>query len=379
MREIDAVESKLDILGPIVSNETLECFGGCRLCWATSKMGQRFPENWFLKEYEHHYLLPGLGCLEVGYTLFVSKRHRGSAATQSARSLEEIARDLEMLWKDLRKVSPHWLLFEQGRFQGSKVRGGCIDHFHLHLIPTEQRLVGDIARANATNVMLIRRISELQDIRSDETGAYVLLMSGEADGTVLLAKEMPSQVVRRAFMRAKGNETACNWREHPNIEDCFHTAQRFKQAGVTPRCIYFAHAIENIAARSVEAEVEHMRTAVGSLSSKFLVVSMAGVAENCVGWQLGEGIPVHYFIQITEARCLSWCDVVIADVSREGWQYVGSMMEIALAHSRRIPVIAVVGSSSIGQRQWLKATTFAMVGTIDDAVRMLDSVPGKLT
>jgi nucleoside 2-deoxyribosyltransferase len=72
-----------------------------------------------------------------------------------------------------------------------------------------------------------------------------------------------------------------------------------------------------------------------------------------------------------ELGVLKTCDVVVADVSIPEWVYCGTLMELVYARLLDIPTVVVVGESSIGNRQWLRAHASWIVGTIDEAAEVV--------
>ena len=73
-----------------------------------------------------------------------------------------------------------------------------------------------------------------------------------------------------------------------------------------------------------------------------------------------------------ETNFLQYADIFIADLSRVEWQYVGCLMEIVYAHNLGIPVIAVVGNSSIKNRRWLKKHVSYFAPSVEDAATYIN-------
>jgi hypothetical protein len=75
-----------------------------------------------------------------------------------------------------------------------------------------------------------------------------------------------------------------------------------------------------------------------------------------------------------EKRYMESCDLLLADLSIIGHQYVGALMEIAHAHNIGTPVIAFVGNYPIGSRLWLKAHCNYIVNDIVEATSLIDGL-----
>lgn len=146
-----------------------------------------------------------------------------------------------------------------------------------------------------------------------------------------------------------------------------NTISIFKEKKLYPRMIYYAHAIEK---RDKNEVNENIKRATSLLSKNQLHASIFSMFK-----LLGSEFYENYIDELdfdrllveTEIRFLKACDFILADLSIEGWQYVGSLMEIAYANIIGIPVISVVGDAGIQSRRWLKAHVHKIVKTYEEA------------
>ncbi|SEM09631.1 hypothetical protein SAMN05444354_111144 [Stigmatella aurantiaca] len=321
---------------------------------------------------DEHVVVPALGSIIEGYVMLVSKRHRSSVATLNAQNAANVQKDIDSVLARLEKQpgSDGWVVFEHGTTLDCGLKACCVDHLHLHLLPVNM----DLASALATQLSCeARRIEALQDLRQvREAGAdnYIYVRNPDGKHYVLTPPAYSSQFVRQVLAERTGKAERWNWQHHPMEDDSIKTVRMFRNAGITPRAIYYAHAIEQLPTAEVKDIVQKARTLMGHHCPQATLFSMyEHLEETLHELDLPEERLNAYLVE-TERKFIEASDLLIVDLSRPNWQYVGSLMEVVYAAEAGIPVVAIVGDSPIQSRRWLKAHVTRFAKTAEEAFSM---------
>ena len=175
------------------------------------------PENVILFESDSFYLKPALGHFVEGYCLVISKEHLRTMAelgvdesTELEQVLREVAFRLTTVYED------GLCSFEHGAVCPANRAGACIDHAHLHVLPTNcdvtQRLVG----------VQSDRIADLRELREfgNRTQSYIYYEPHPGVRLVYTCDErVPSQFMRRLICEQLGTGRHWDWRASPYSDD----------------------------------------------------------------------------------------------------------------------------------------------------------------
>lgn len=363
------------ILSKAVMNEILDHYDDCRLCWAVSGLGQRFPSNYILYENSDYILIPALGSFLPGYVLLVSRKHLGCLSSLSNDALITVERDLDEIDRFLRRYSTSWCVFEHGKTASDYPAGNTIDHLHLHFVPFKYDIVRDVSERLNVQPKPIKSITDLPVLCDSQKSNYVFLRDSHRNKYVVLAKTYPSQFVRQLIAIQVSQGDLWNWKESPLEDVCLTTIGGFKKAGLIRPTIYLAHSIEGRKPHEVERDILTVRRFISSLPYEVKLISMFELLEKRF-FEKGYFREVDFNRMLVECekRYMESCDLLLADLSIIGHQYVGALMEIAHAHNIGIPIIAFVGNSSIGSRLWLKAHCNYIVNDIVEATSLIDGL-----
>jgi diadenosine tetraphosphate (Ap4A) HIT family hydrolase len=366
------------ILSDSVKNEIQDHYNGCRLCWAISHGGNRFPVNRVVYETESAVLIPGLGACAAGYMMLVSKEHIGSMAGLPFDKLERMERELAEIISFLKGHASSWLVFEHGVTRADASGGATIDHLHLHLIPLEFDLLSRAAKTLNQTPVEVSSLRGLRDAAMANRANYVFIRDANGSSHAIFTNDCPSQFLRRIIADHVDKGHAWNWKERPMEENSLHTLRDLKMSGLVSPDIYFVHSIEGRKRETVQADVDKYRDLLREHEVKATLCSMFEIFEQrffSEGYFRGENFPK--LLVETEKRIIRSCEIVLADLSIPGHQYVGAIMEIMYAYDLGIPVVAVAGAGPIGTRLWLKAHCDRIVGTPEEAVQCLEPLIDK--
>ena len=190
------------------------CDNSCAFC---SKFGPaRAPSRvWYdevITQSGHFVVVPALGALVEGYVLVVSMLHDTCVAHLSDARLTE----LQSLLGEVRTiVSQQYggvIVFEHGPALPLSSGGSCIDHAHLHVVPTEIRV--DSLLAPQLRFVEMGDLSELRRFRRAGR-PYVALQTQEGHLYCADATGVGSQFMRRLLAQQLGRPDECDYAVFP--------------------------------------------------------------------------------------------------------------------------------------------------------------------
>ena len=168
-------------------------------------------------ETEHFAAIPSLGPLVPGHTLLCPKDHIKNMACVSPLDTDELdsfRRRLSGALGTIFHAPVH--LFEHGSSPRSSRVLCTVDHAHLHLVPTNIRVLNHLLRDSHWG----RIEPALYGLRrSAPQGEYLYYESPEGDAFLAERRTFESQYIRRLFAEALGLGAAWNWREHPQADE----------------------------------------------------------------------------------------------------------------------------------------------------------------
>jgi diadenosine tetraphosphate (Ap4A) HIT family hydrolase len=155
----------------------------------------------------------GLGPPSEGYLLLLTEDHYLSISqlpSQLLRAFERLKKDVASILSNA--YSPP-TFFEHGAGTPTDRAGGCIDHAHLHVIPTTVDLLL-LLRANHR----LDRMYGLADLQRFEARPYVYYEAPNGDGYAGEAPQLPGQYFRRLISAAMGTPDTWDYTLFPNHE-----------------------------------------------------------------------------------------------------------------------------------------------------------------
>ncbi len=344
------------ILSDAIDREAHDHYSGCRMCWAVSNAGQRFPVNQIIFENQTTVLIPGLGASTPGYVMLVSKSHVRSLVTLTHLELETIEKELGETIEFLEGYSNDWLVFEHGANNPEFKSGNTIDHLHIHLVPLDFDITSQAANLLGKDPVRLDSLKDLRSAAGKNGQSYVYIKDANGESHAIFTEKCPSQFLRKITAQHMDLEESWNWKLSPMEETSLATLRKFKEHGLIQPTIYFAHSIEGRDKQEIEGDISYYRDLLIQNNCEAHLLSMYEVFESRF---FNEGyfknVSLAKMLVETEKRHVEVSDLALADLSIPGHQYVGALMEIIFAHDKGIPVVAVVGESSIGSRLWLEA------------------------
>lgn len=163
---------------------------------------------------------PTIGAMGIpGYLLIVTNKHF-EGMSQTPPSLDT---ELEEVIDKTRKIlyenySPHIIMFEHGPdLENKKKRGGrCINHTHLHLVPTKADLVKFLEKR--VNPLEMKGFSLCRDVVHQRKSSYLMIESQDRKRLIYpIDIPLETQYIRKVIATLEGREE-WNWTQFPNKE-----------------------------------------------------------------------------------------------------------------------------------------------------------------
>lgn len=121
-----------------------------------------------LYESENFFIVPTVGQMGIeGYILLCSKKHYyglGDVPREYETELEEILVKIKKVLFDV--YGSKILIFEHGPRLGCYKGGGCIEHAHMHLVPTDTDIIDFLSKK--FKIKKLQTFDELRDIFNEK-------------------------------------------------------------------------------------------------------------------------------------------------------------------------------------------------------------------
>ncbi|MFD3680058.1 hypothetical protein [Streptomyces sp. NPDC058613] len=186
----------------------------CQFC---TEFTERAPKTRIITETTDGWvLLPTVGCITEGYTLFMPLEHLDAAADVAPDDLPQVAANLESMRALIQDGYGPTIVAEHGP-RHCELGASCCSHAHLHLIPVPDpdAILAAYEKVGGEG----RRLSSLVDLPAAAETSYLYLSPrpGEhyywpADG------RFARQFVRRVVADAYGIGEQYDWRDRPFTE-----------------------------------------------------------------------------------------------------------------------------------------------------------------
>lgn len=186
------------------------------------------PEEHILAASENFIAKPGLGPLSEGYLLIIPREHSVSFSEMDIPSLKEASLLTQELASRLQKMYDLPIsYFEHGCFSGGGRGGSCIDHAHLHLLPTTVNLGKTLGeRFQSKRIQGLTELSGYCD-RSKRPYIYYHAPTG-LDTLYDVPNTLESQFLRRLISQQLGLEgNRWDWRLFPLREEIMTFNEKF--------------------------------------------------------------------------------------------------------------------------------------------------------
>jgi len=171
---------------------------------------------------------PTIGPMEIeGYLLVCSKDHYislGEIPQKLCYELENLLNKTKKIIND--NYSKEIVIFEHGPKFSSCKGGACVDHMHLHVVPTKVDLL-DFLKKNF-EIKKIDNFEPLREICRKAKSSYLFIENQRRERYLCEIKDaLPSQYIRQ-IIAAGEKKKNWDWREYPDIKTFNKTFEKLK-------------------------------------------------------------------------------------------------------------------------------------------------------
>ena len=200
-------------------NLIAEC-DNCKLCEITRKPEQeREVQDTLLGQTEHFQWIPGLGAFIEGYSLIVSKKHILNTGSFDVGIVEELELFIRKIKKALNNIyNKGAIVFEHGSMGNHNYAGNCIDHQHIHIIPTDLQRVPLILTEKFVSHGQLQTLKDLI-LFSQKQIPYIYCEFVPGKHNVYEVPVLPRQYLRQVVATECGYANDWDWREKPFLEN----------------------------------------------------------------------------------------------------------------------------------------------------------------
>lgn len=185
----------------------------CQLCdgiadSVNNGMNSRL-ENRLLYSTKSFIVAPCIGPIEPGHVLLISKAHFENLSCMEVDALFEIDQLFNLLWEKLPEYYSNCIIAEHGAYDFQQKSGACIIHTHLHVIPNSIDSISIFDK-----ILHYEEMNSIVELRKIDY-PYILVASQEKI-RVYNAENVPSQMIRKLVLAARGESDSWDWRSQPS-------------------------------------------------------------------------------------------------------------------------------------------------------------------
>ncbi len=186
----------------------------CLFCSIQETSNPPNPEDEIIDESENFYAKAALGHFVFGYTLIISKEHLLSFAHLPEYLFPELEAFRDNILDKLHNICRNPIsIMEHGAINRCRRGGACIDHAHLHLMPLALDLFPILSKRFSFGEL--ESIHELRRFKETQTPYLYYQREGLRGHGVMLAQDVPSQLLRRIACQSLDQPELWDWRVKP--------------------------------------------------------------------------------------------------------------------------------------------------------------------
>lgn len=201
----------------------------CRLCDVFQKLKNNDIWDSILFESDNFYVIPSLGSMVEGWLLICSKDHFLSMSTLGASRISELESFTSYLKSYLNESYGSISLFEHGPDSNNLTVGCGVDHFHLHLVPTNG--INLLKESNQKHPewkwSRLTFLEELPVILPNSM-SYLFLETEDGQRYMTCNDTFESQYFRKLIADCKGMSDNFDWKECYMLENIVKTISTIK-------------------------------------------------------------------------------------------------------------------------------------------------------
>lgn len=181
------------------------CSTSCQFCikFGRDGRGRDVLFDHVLWEDEDLVVVPAIGGFVPGYVLIIPREHVPSVALLASGMVRRIETVKAMVRAALTPLFGAPVFFEHGPVAPSNASGSCVQHVHVHCLPTDVDLLPALRERHGD---ALRPLSDYSNITRLATlrQSYIFYETGDGAMFVFSDERLPSQYLRRLFAAKLG-------------------------------------------------------------------------------------------------------------------------------------------------------------------------------
>lgn len=166
----------------------------------------------YLFESEDFIVFPSVGALVPGHILVVPKRHTTAMAYLDRIEISNFKNIIRILSGILGKIyDKNVICMEHGAIKLNHSTGICVDHAHIHLLPTNLPILKLVQLK--MNKVCLHELNKLQNICNE----YILVSQGIENFFYSVVDKIPSQFLRKIVFDEEKLSGNWNWKEDQRV------------------------------------------------------------------------------------------------------------------------------------------------------------------
>ena len=182
-------------------------------------------------------MYPTIGAYVVGYVLLVLKRHENCAAFCSHNELKQLMDRITKTYNVNTKTNKltHTYVFEHGAPAESHQSACCINHAHIHLLPSNKDIYTDVVnRFTSAHEEYSSLYSCYEAVRNRNISSYILFGDHSRSKYCFVDSTIdvyPSQYIRQLtyyLLVEDRKQNGWDWRLYPYYQNMMDTISLFR-------------------------------------------------------------------------------------------------------------------------------------------------------
>lgn len=162
--------------------------------------------------------------LRVGHALIVTKRHETNLGKYWSDKSTPLWKAISVYRRLIKlRLDLDLMAFEHGMIAPTSSKSTCIDHAHVHLVPTREGLISGLL-ANSEDLELCDRFH-----LSSENQQYFYYVDVNEKSYVVKTVDYPSQFFRRVYGEAHGLQY-WHWRDFVDFPEQLNTRSLYQES-----------------------------------------------------------------------------------------------------------------------------------------------------
>lgn len=214
----------------------------CVFCEENGRVCQLSNGNFDRTIYEDEswIIYPTIGAFVEGYILHVLKRHTISGFECSREEIKSLSSNIQLLYNAFRREyhTEYAYVFEHGNTKADKISSCCIDHTHIHMLPSSMNIQQEIKKTTKSFMCPTSSLAECYYIINEERYSAYILWGDISQKKYYVIDDskglFPSQYMRMLMYNILTgkpiSDYGWDWRVYPCYDNIMRTTEKMKDS-----------------------------------------------------------------------------------------------------------------------------------------------------